>query len=458
MAADEHDSTNTATATVTATTLNQPPPTGSGSGSSPTTQHSQHSTQQQPKPLPLALLLDVQHLDDYLLRLVLAKLEPVLTSYRSSGSISSGNDSDTASKSQSSWLWPALQLVTLWVTRGQTPAVRLLGLRVQVHDDDDDDDKDTNVRGHGTDRSSTHETRNYAYAKARCIGLLRYSILGILVPFLYQKLKEWKATVELQLQTQESLLEEHEQQQLARQRRLQVARLLIRTVDTMLPGVKLVLLLTCWSSGFGFGLPQHHKQQQQQQKQQQHVPPHNVAARLCQWKYHAAAANNNNNNNNNVKQQQHQRLHVDFAHRRWLYECLFATSRIWLTGLLLVAPAWQSDVQDYLVSPLARLVRRSRNQLAATAAAATAVVFSNNNKTKTARRDTTTQIPQSQSCPICRRTDPITVPVQGNCASDSDQCRQQTYCYACLYRAAVRSRKVYCPTCGGIVTRCRFVS
>jgi hypothetical protein len=395
--------------------------------------------QQQPsqvhlqQPLPLtATLLDVQQLDDYLLRLVLAKLQQLVhTYYGSSEGANSATDTDTIASSTSSWLWPALQLVTLWVTQGQTPAVRLLGLRVDVD-------------ACGSGESSSAKRSNIR------IGLLRYSVLGIIVPYLYQKLKDWKTSVEMEVQSQpqeESPDGSHpthnqqvERQHVARQRRLLVARLLIRAVDTMLPGVKLFLLLTTWSS-----------------TGQQHVP-NNIAARLCRWKYHSAVAQSRSMSQQQQPQNQQNRLHVDFAHRRWLYDCLMQTSRIWWAGLFLLPPVWGPGVQDYMVSPVTRLVRDISDRVAATAASATALVFSPKtvNTIGGARQQRQKCL---LSCPICRRTDtdPVTVPVQGNC---TDTCRQ-IYCYACLYAAAVRSRssssKVYCRTCREIITSCQFV-
>jgi hypothetical protein len=391
-------------------------------------QQKQEQPQQVQLQQPLALtatLLDVQQLDDYLLRLVLAKLQQVV----------SDSTTDTDASSKLSWLWPVLQLVTLWVTQGQTPAVRLLGLRVDVSGESGDNLASPTKNTH-TNANANTNTR---------IGLLRYSVLGILVPFLYQKLKDWKTSVEEQEQQpqQESPDVSHAppthqqqqvaRQQLARQRRLQVARLFIRAVDTMLPGVKLVLLLSCWTgSGTGTGVGR------------QHVPPNNIAARLCQWKYHTAVAQSQ-------PQPQQNRLHVDFAHRRWLYESLLQTSRIWWAGLFLLTSVWGPDVRDYVVSPATRLVRDLSSRVTAAAATATALVFSS----KTVNAIGARQQKSCSSCPICRRTDsdPVTVPVQGNCAKT---CRQ-IYCYACLYTAAVRSRKVYCRTCREIITSCRFV-
>jgi hypothetical protein len=418
------DSTSTGTAAVT-TSIS---PTQAFANDS----NSQHLHQQQPQvqlqqPLPLtatatATLLDVQQLDDYLLRLVLAKLQQVVHLYHGSGESTNNTADASIASSKASWLWPALQLVTLWVTQGQTPAVRLLGLRVDV-----------DAASDGASSSTSSPARN---ANTR-IGLLRYSVLGILVPYLYQKLKDWKTSVEVQEREQQEdgshpTLTQH---QLSRQRRFQVARMLIKAVDTMLPGVKLALLFTCWSST-GTG---------------EHVPPNNIAARLCQWKYHTAQSQ--------TGQQSHQqsRLHVDFAHRRWLYDCLMQTSRIWWAGLFLLPPVWGQDVQDYMVSPVTRVVRDLSSKVADVAASASALVFS----PKTVHTVGNQQQQKSLlSCPICRRTDtdPVTVPVQGSCAAT---CRQ-IYCYACLYAAAVRSRsrsnsKVYCRTCREIITSCKFV-
>lgn len=402
--------------------------------------------QQQQQPLPCltaATLLDVQQLDDYLLRLVLSKLQQLVHTYYGSSGESTNNTSDSAaaaaaaSSKTSSWLWPALQLITLWLTQGQTPAVRLLGLRVDVN-------TATEAEAGGGTTSPTQNAKENTNASTR-VGLLRYSVLGILVPYLYQKLKDWKTSVEVQEQQQDQQPQEspappthqdqqQEREQVAKQRRLQLARLLIRVVDTILPGVKLFVLLTTWSS-----------------TGEQVVPPNNIAARLCQWKYHTAQS-----------QQPQNRLHVDFAHRRWLYDCLMQTSRIWWAGLFLLPPVWGPDVQDYMVSPVTRVVRDLSDRASAVAARASALVFS----PKTVHANDGARQRQRQksrlSCPICRRTDTdavtVTVPVQGNCA---DTCRQ-IYCYACLYAAAVRSRsrsnsKVYCRTCREIITSCRFV-
>jgi hypothetical protein len=460
-------STCTSAATITPKQAQALPHDSPSSPSSTSQQQKQPVQLQQSLPLT-ATLLDVPQLDDYLLRLVLSKLQQVLH-----GGSESSNTVDTTS-SKASWLWPALQLITLWVTQGQTPGVRLLGLRV-----DTSAGPNNAATGGNTSASDDLASRLKNSLTNNRIGLLRYSVLGILVPFLYQKLKDWKMSVEVQQQQQSQRQvnspdgnmsssdtqptptrqqQQEQQQHLAIQRRLQVARLLIRAVDTMLPGVKLVLLLTCWTGNGtgtdGFCLPWQQHQQQQQQHQQQHVLPNNIAARLCQWKYHTAPSQSQPEGPQQQpgQQQQQNRLHVDFAHRRWLYESLLQTSRIWWAGLFLLAPVWGQDVQDYMVSPVTRCVQDLSSRVATAAQTVTALVFWR--KTNTMSDGQQQRRPQYRSCPICRRTDPPTVPVQGNCASG---CRQ-IYCYACLYTAAVRARRVYCRTCRNVITVCRFVA
>jgi hypothetical protein len=441
---DDSTSPSTAAATIT------PKQALSSHSHAPCSTNSPSQPQRQPVQLqpPLALtatLLDVHQLDDYLLRLVLTKLQQVVHIY---GSSDSTTDVSAASfKSKSSWLWPVLQLVTLWVTQGQTPAVRLLGLRVDTAQSAYAGDTPTR------DDVTSSVTRNTSTR----IGLLRYSVLGILIPYLYQKLKDWKTSVEMQQQHQQQQQQpqeisdgimggagpttqhQQERQKIARQRRLQVAHLLVRAVDTLLPGVKLVVLLACWSCTGGVGVGESDVCQ-----------PNNIAARLCQWKYHAAESQSQSTSTSQPPQHQQKRLHVDFAHRRWLYESLLHASRIWWAGLFLLAPVWQPDVQDYIAAPVTRLVRDMSSRVATAAATATAMV-SFSPKTNAIGAVQEHQQRQCPSCPICRRADQSTNPVQGNCA-----CRQ-IYCYACLYRAAVRSRKVYCRTCRKVITRCRFV-
>jgi hypothetical protein len=370
--------------------------------SGPPPPHSALHAQICPAQTLTATLLDFQSLDDYLLRTVLSKAALVLSS----------NNNASATASKDSWLWPVLQFGTLLATLGQTPAVRLLGLQADT--------------AGGIDPSS-HDFRNRKRA-----GLLKYSILGILLPFVYRKLKQWTTAYEINERQRRQRQQDDdiddtslsETQRLARKRQHAVTRLLVRAVDTLLPPVQILLLLTCWS-----GISQK---------------PPDLATLLAGWRYRTAQPTNSTETDNAITDNATARLastgttprlHVDFAHRRWLYECLMQTSRVWLAGLHILQDTWQSDVQDYLVTPARRLVLGTRQRFFP----------------KRQEHQQRQQQQYRQHCPLCRRSTVPLVPVRGNCSCE------QTFCYTCLHQQSTKAAPFYCPTCGDCITVGRFV-
>lgn len=126
----------------------------------------------------------------------------------------------------------------------------------------------------------------------------------------------------------------------------------------------------------------------------------------------AAAANSN-----------HKKLHVDYAHRRWLYEQGIGNLQLWLGGLMLIPkeqvwqPIWNKAKQLLLM------------------------VVNNKPSSSSSQSDDHAAV----SCPYCQR-DPPRVPVR------STDC-QHVYCYACLCRNmnTNNNHPSSCPICHQVI-------
>jgi len=271
--------------------------------------------------MPLtATVLDVKHLDDYLLSLLLPPIE------------------SEAPLGIRQWLGPALQFWTLFKTDGQTPATRLLGLKLT---------------------SSTHR-------------LWGYAALSILLPCFYRFIKEWLQS----RTTQSEILTEIQRKAL--ERKQYIAQKMVDVVERVWPILRLASVLACWSKLTYTPDPAMIAMGYTYQRNREKPTP---------------------------------RLHVDYAHRRWLYEELSRTARVLLAGWTLMA-VWKPLLYDSF-QPLVRLwTRRCRSKS------------------------------QNAQCLLCR-TEPMAIPVVTNCG--------HVYCYACLYKQSSRKPRMNCLLCGHVI-------
>lgn len=161
------------------------------------------------------------------------------------------------------WIQALIQGTTLWTTSGQTPATSALGLK-------------------------TIETtkRTGIQASAERATIAKWIVLSVLLPTLYRQLRLWYDNSMYFPDEQEDSVA-----QLARQRKQQLVRFLLEFVDRTVPTLRLYALLAWW------------------------MGKRNSAPCLAMTLAGLSV----------VATRPPQRLHVNFAHRRWLYEELMRT-------------------------------------------------------------------------------------------------------------------------------------
>ena len=175
-------------------------------------------------------------------------------------------------------LLPAIPII-LQSLGGNTPGCKVLGIQIE---------------------QQSHHQQSQQHRQQwskKILKLVRYYLISFLLPDLYRFAKNrWllrRAARQQQQQRnlgQSSQEEQHQQQSLAQQRQHEVLKKFFQTVDTIIPILRLGVLLSCWSSG---------------------TTP-NLGLVLSGLRY----SDSNNNNNNNTQQP----LQVLFAHRRWLHQ------------------------------------------------------------------------------------------------------------------------------------------
>jgi zinc-RING finger domain len=143
--------------------------------------------------------MDLHTLDSYLVSLLASKLSDnwVLSSFI-----------------PRHWHFPLLQMITLICTQGQTPATRIMGLRL---------------------------------VSATRVRLILYASVACLVPPLYQVLKDWYHNKLLLLREEAEPTRIKEIRQFARERQGNLCRMIINTFDRVSPILGVGLLLGCWT-------------------------------------------------------------------------------------------------------------------------------------------------------------------------------------------------------------------
>jgi hypothetical protein len=266
------------------------------------------------------------------------------------------------------YLRPLAHFAAVLATNGQTPSVRLLGL----------------------ERIPRPPLRERPFAAPRKkesrAPLFVYAILSALLPTAYAEVKDWhrqKIRERLAGNNESAMPTPTGQinvEQLAAERKFQAVHLSIKTIEKILPMVRLLALVGVWAGRLGTS---------------------EVAMLLTGWTYR--------------KLREEPRLQVDYAHRRWLWEEVSRSVRVWGQGMMLMA-VWQQDWEawkDYM-----RTFLRKRPPIA---------------------QETDGSCP---SCCFCESR-PMVMPHRLRPCG-------HTACYACFYerQASAGSSSVRCRLCG----------
>jgi hypothetical protein len=292
---------------------------------------------------------------------------------------------------------PLLRVASLLSSAGQTPAVRALGLEVTE----------------AQSQSSLYHPRvqrasSGAATESLRRRLLTFAIIQFVAPALYAA---WKELVVARRRQLEELLAldrlmvtndrqpSHQERQLrlALRRQCQLAEVVINTVRRITPMLRLAALLSCWS-----GLS--------------NTP--DLAMILTGLTFTA-----------NSKATKETRLHVTYAHNRWLGETTLQTIKLLLlSGWSVRSRVWTPILQIAGIDPIVFLWQWVRQKLKRRPLAAI----------------------ESRGCPVCGGS-PSTIAVRTNC--------DHVYCYACLFYHEHQHRelnprsRVPCRTCGACITR-----
>ena len=165
------------------------------------------------------------------------------------------------------WIQALLQASTLWVTSGQTPATTALGLK--------------------TIDTSSPDSSSSPPGRAKTV---KWIVLSVLLPTVYRQLRLWyeNSPTNADDNNDDSVI------QLARERQRMVVRKILETIDRTVPALRLYALLAWWMGKRG-------------------AAP-TLAMTLAGLSF--------------TSTRPPQRLHVNFAHRRWLYQELMTTLRL----------------------------------------------------------------------------------------------------------------------------------
>lgn len=165
------------------------------------------------------------------------------------------------------WIQALIQASTLWLTSGQTPATSALGLRT--------------IDTSSPDSSSSRPGR----AKG-----VKWIVLSVLLPTVYRQLRLWYENSS----TNSNDYNHDSVTRLARERQRMVVGKILETIDRTVPALRLYALLAWWMGKRG-------------------AAP-TLAMTLAGLSF--------------TSTRPPQRLHVNFAHRRWLYEEIMRTFRL----------------------------------------------------------------------------------------------------------------------------------
>lgn len=241
---------------------------------------------------------------------------------------------------------PFIRLISIVATNGQTPATKILKLELIS----------------GTKDISSYSTR-----------VILFGLLSAFLPSIRDPCFEW---IKTQIQ---SRIEDHQQEvsdltRIAQRRQRIVFSFIQKFVTRMFPVARLCCLLACWAGitktaslsmlalGLGF----------------------------------------------QPIDQQKPRLHVNYAHRRWLQQEATSTAKVFLGGLWMIS-SWKPIMDAFLSKPLARF----------------------------AARISPPQAVDPTTCPICQND--IKVPLLLSCG--------HTACYTCFYADLDHVNKASCRIC-----------
>jgi hypothetical protein len=259
----------------------------------------------------LAEQLDIPLLDDYLQTLLLPQVDSMLQYF------------PWKQQLPAALKLALLQLVTLWMSQGQTPATRALNLELVPSPSNSNSNSNSNA----SPRPSKRQPMGSWVNQHR---LVVYSILSIGLPRLYQYAQEkWRQQQQQRQQHPGSIPEDDDETSIrrrARERRVQTVDTMFRVIDTAVPMMRLSLLLACWS------WYSKSRTNTNTNTTLQALTP-NLAMWLVGWQHQyqyqyqyqyqstlTSANQNNNSNGGNGGGTSRQPLHVQHAHRRWLQE------------------------------------------------------------------------------------------------------------------------------------------
>ena len=319
-----------------------------------------------------AVILDVPFLDEFFLDWVFDRIRRILQRLQYDGAI----NSDIVTNYLLKFLRPVAHCAILLTTHAQTPATRLLGLH-----------RVPNRSASAPSASPILLTRRDYYFR-----LITYALFSTIIPVLLAELKEWHrqrqrerlAAANRHDNERNSPLSEHESlEQLAAERKFQCAQIFLQVVSRIWPVMRLVALLGVWT-----GVTRTSE----------------IAMILTGWTYQRQK-----------NREEEPRLHVDYAQRRWVWEELLRSLRVWGQGLTLMS-VWHDDWQRWKDNLFGILLRAR---------------FIGSRQQDNSQTDTLS------SCCFCH-SKPIVIPLK------LQPCGHMA-CYACLHRRS--KERVRCRLC-----------
>ena len=353
----------------------------------------------------VAPVLDVAALDAFFLHVLVSKTRAILQPLL--GSSSEDDHQDTIPLLDWCKVLNRMGLVPLllhfgyeWTTQGQTPAAQALGLRLV------DTRRTTHHSSPLSNTLQQQQQQPQVFSRQR---FLSYLVLTSLAPILYEQFQEWIVHCQ-QAQRRREQEQRHDdndeqeevsgqllptefqnlqqQQQVARKRQLQTALAIQQGFNLLVPLARLLLVLHCWNT----------------------TTTTPTTTNVLQWIFGFAYQSSNPDNNYNYNHKTNasfrgQRLQVSFAHRRFLWQELERTGRLWILDGLghvaqwLFAPSSSPPLKTPLLDQSSSLVNTNKNGSSLAA------------------------------CPFCHvALQDIIIPMKITAT-------QQVCCYTCLYQA-----------------------
>lgn len=316
-----------------------------------------------------AALLDVFSVDNHLLQVFV--VPKVVALFRL---FVHDSDGSALSRLLQTAALPLMQILTFLCTRGQTPAVKLLDLQLTMA-----------PSSSSFSPSPLDANKNEQANEVPLCRLLVYAMVRFVTPVLlaalkshtkrqnYQEKANAGTSVDVNCDYGQEALMEQKKLTLAYQRQYTVARVVIRIMDRLVPVAQLSAMLSCWCGATNTS---------------------DMLMILTGLSYR---------NNNSGLNPHEPKLHVTYAHNRWLGEQTVETVKmILLSGFTLSRVAWSPVWQLAILDPLLNIHKRIRDCI---------------------QKKNSLSL-GNEVCPICRRV-PSTIPVQTNCG--------HMYCYTCLY-------------------------